>query len=228
MAYPHKVPIPLNQSCSMHKAAWNKTYTHMITDFKHSYKNYYKEVLKNKAQWKCYKCPNPDCGAEGCFARHASYDRHLVVWEEGGLQDQCMQTLRLRCTSCGTTHAILPWDAIPFWQFSVQAVLILLSMSLDGGGSHVTKTADETLVPYQVLYRFLSVFQKYMACLSLLLRQMAYWTEKDNPAVYEAAVLCLSDVPPFPQMGFFLANRLPLFLNRRNTGAYRFFVGGYF
>ena len=212
----------------MHKAAWNKTYTHMIIDFKHSYKDYYKEVVKNKTQWKCYKCPNPDCGAEGCFTRHASYDRHLVVWEEGELQDQCMQILRLRCTSCGTTHAILPWDAIPFWQFSVQAVLVLLSMSLDGGESHVTKTADETLVPYQVLYRFLSVFQKYVARLSLLLRQMAYWTEKKAPSVYEAVALCLSDVPPFPQMGFFLANRLPLFLNRRNTGAFRFFVGGYF
>ena len=200
----------------------------MIIDFEHSYKDYDKEVLKNTAQWKCYKCPNPDCGAEGCFARHASYGRNLVVWEEAWFQDHYMQILRLRCTSCMTTHAILPRDAIPFWQFSVQAVLALLSMFLDDGGSHVTKTADETLVPYQVLYRFLSVFQKYMDRLSLLLRQMAYWTEKRGPSVCETAVLCLSGDPPFPQLGFFLANRQPLFLNRRNTGAFRFFAGGYF
>lgn len=196
----------------------------MIIDFSLS-RNNYREILEFYGDWK-YQCPV--CGAKHHLIRHGSYDRYLIFLADNAvLECICMTVLRLKCTSCGSTHAVLPMDIIPFHQFSVQAVFtILLSAVLCG--PTVPKAAAQMGVSYQLAYTFLALYRRYEARILLMLKKLGIWQS--------AALLCASlsipflteSPPPFPQMQFFKEYCRPLFLSRQGTAAYPLHFGAAF
>ena len=76
-------------------------------------------------------CP---CCKNDRFHRKGSYDRYLIAPEDlndfmsgkkTGLAAR-MKILRVQCTECNSTHAVLPSDVVPYHSASVQTVLFLL------------------------------------------------------------------------------------------------------
>lgn len=192
----------------------------MIIDFCHSFKDYY-EILDFYGIWD-YSCPK--CGAKHSLHRHAKYSRYLIRWEDGVFLNEEMDILRLRCTSCETTHAILTMDIIPFGIYSIQAVLALVSLCMQADSS-VPKTEALTKVPYQLLYRFLQIFHQYREHLLSFLRLVGLW-ENDKPPMSRALLSALlSQPPPWPQSAFFKMFGSPLFLKRQNTVTYPLLFG---
>lgn len=61
-------------------------------------------------------CPN--CGARGRFAPHGRYTRNLVKLILGIPVDTVLEVKRVRCLSCKVTHAIIPYDVVPYCQHS--------------------------------------------------------------------------------------------------------------
>lgn len=72
------------------------------------------------------KCPK--CNAVGNYKKHSSYKRNLIF----------IHTIitivvhRIKCCSCNTTHALIPKDAIPYRQFSIEFVAYLCNDKLQG------------------------------------------------------------------------------------------------
>jgi hypothetical protein len=62
----------------------------------------------------------PACGAVGRFAPHSSYRRHLEDLEGGELVCGRVTIERVRCASCGATHALIPPNVSPYRQRSVR------------------------------------------------------------------------------------------------------------
>ena len=150
----------------------------MIIDFAHSFKDY-DEILSFYGVWD-YECPNPECRAkQHPMRRHARYERSLVLWDAdaGRLKEERMEILRLKCCSCGSTHAVLTMDIIPFFAYSIQAFLVLVSLCMEEKGS-VLRTEEKTGVSCQLLYRFLLIFHEYTGKLMLFLRMEALWEEE--------------------------------------------------
>lgn len=195
----------------------------MIIDFNHSFKNYY-EILNFYGIW---ECPCPKCGALHSFHRHATYSRNLIVWNSGVLVEEQMSILRLQCNSCGSTHAVLTPDIIPFFIYSIDAFLTLLSLCLDTEGS-VLKTEKETEVSYQLLYRFLRIFHSYRRQLILFLRRESLWSQNTHPLTRELLHFLYFQPPPWLTVHFFIQFQVPLFLHRRNTVSYPLFFGSCF
>lgn len=192
----------------------------MIIDFNHSFKDYH-EILNFYGVWD-YACPNPECRAKHHpMRRHGRYGRSLVLWDSGAclLMEGRMEILRLKCISCGSTHAVLPMDVIPFFAYSVQAVLALLSLCMEENGS-VVQTEKETGVSCQLLCRFLRIFHEYSGKLMLFLRREALWEGEGKPAGNRLLALLYGKSPPWPQSSFFRVLRVPLFLHRRSTVSY--------
>jgi C4-type Zn-finger protein len=50
----------------------------------------------------------PFCGARHALSTFASYDRHLVTYENNTVHDNLVNISRCICSSCGHTHALLP------------------------------------------------------------------------------------------------------------------------
>lgn len=188
----------------------------MIIDFSLSRNNYH-EILEFYGDWK-YQCPV--CGAKHHLIRHGSYERYLIFpGDDTVLEYTCMTVLRLKCTSCDTTHAVLPMDIIPFHQFSVEAVLIVL-LSAASPGSSVPKTARRMDISYQLAYTFLALYRRYEASILLMLKKLGIW-ENAAPLCTSVSIAFLTgSPPPFPQMHFFKEYCHPLFLSRHNTAAY--------
>ena len=104
----------------------------MIIDFTHSFKDY-DEILNFYGIWD-YDCLNPECGArQHPMRRHAKYERSLVLWDASArrLKEERMEILRLKCSSCDTTHAVLTLDIIPFFEYSIYAFLALVSLCME-------------------------------------------------------------------------------------------------
>ena len=192
----------------------------MIIDFAHSFKDY-DEILSFYGVWD-YECPNPECRAkQHPMRRHARYERSLVLWDAdaGRLKEERMEILRLKCCSCGSTHAVLTMDIIPFFAYSIQAFLVLVSLCMEEKGS-VLRTEEKTGVSCQLLYRFLLIFHEYTGKLMLFLRMEALWEEEGRPLESCLLPLLYAKSPPWPQSCFFRALRFPLFLPRKSTVSY--------
>lgn len=197
----------------------------MIIDFFHSFKDY-DEILNFYGIWD-YSCPNPECHAQmHPMRRHAKYRRGLVIWdaETDSLMDRQLEILRLKCASCGRTHAVLTMDMIPFFAYSIRAFLSLLSMCLEPGGS-VLRAERITGVSYQLLYCFLRIFRDYSRKAALFLRLEALWDKPGQPSDCQMLLLLGAQPPPWPGAAFFRHFRSPLFMHRRNTVSYPLLFG---
>lgn len=62
-------------------------------------------------------CPNPHCPSKGMSLLTLHQVRERAAWETSerdGKSDQRVLVARLRCSSCGTTHTLLPDFLCPF------------------------------------------------------------------------------------------------------------------
>ena len=208
-----KSPSPFSTSAGLLVPAMSHTL--MIIDFEHSFKNY-DEILCFYGIWDC-SCPG--CGARRSMHRHGKYHRNLILWEDGRLLEISGWILRLKCSSCGRTHAVLTMDMIPFFSYSLPAFLALIGLCLRPDGS-VPKTERDTGVSYQLLYRMLLIFHEYRERLVLLLRRESLWGTSASPLLRQLLPLMGHRPPPWMPSAFFRSYRSPVFLHRRITGAF--------
>jgi transposase-like protein len=64
----------------------------------------------------------PKCKARSSMVPHSMYSRNYVHIEEGRVVSAIIEISRLRCTSCDTTHALLPLTVIPYSVFSIRFI----------------------------------------------------------------------------------------------------------
>jgi len=97
----------------------------MIIDKKLSFKTYEEEIFKKPTIF-VYVCPK--CGARHSLIRHCTYQRHICYIEGVSIAvlEKKITILRLLCTSCDSTHAILPNDIIPYKTFSESTINYIL------------------------------------------------------------------------------------------------------
>lgn len=74
--------------------------------------NFYNNVIAN-LQFHQLRC---SCGQAGCLSVHAYYHRYIKV-QDGKL---CFRICRVRCESCGKTHALLLSSMVPYSQISLK------------------------------------------------------------------------------------------------------------
>jgi len=68
----------------------------------------------------------PCCGARGKLVPYGSYWRNLVSYECNEVVARCISPLRFECSSCNTTHALLPDILTPYSQHSLRFKLTVL------------------------------------------------------------------------------------------------------
>jgi hypothetical protein len=69
----------------------------------------------------------PGCGASGKLSEYGSYTRCLVSYEAGNVIDRQIKPLRFMCSSCHTTHALLPDIVVPHSTYSFSFKLAALT-----------------------------------------------------------------------------------------------------
>ena len=69
----------------------------------------------------------PYCGAKSSMKPHDSYSRYMVTLKGDKPVTESLCVPRVKCTSCGHTHALLPEMLIPYSSYSLRFVLSVLN-----------------------------------------------------------------------------------------------------
>ena len=69
----------------------------------------------------------PYCGAKSNMKPHDSYSRYMVTLKGDKPVTESLCVPRVKCTSCGHTHALLPEMLIPYSSYSLRFVLSVLN-----------------------------------------------------------------------------------------------------
>ena len=104
----------------------------------------------------------PYCGSKGNCVPFAYYDRHLVDFIHGQVCDTHIRVLRVQCSSCQHTHAILPDVIVPYASYSLFFILRVL------GEYFMHRLTVEALcfkfaISHSLLYKWLDLFYQNKA-----------------------------------------------------------------
>ena len=179
----------------------------MVYDFLQTCKTYDKNIY-NREYFKTTPCP--ECHAVGRFNMHGSYRRYATYLEGDTIIHKLMEIKRIICVSCGTTHAVLPGDIIPYKEISLYVLIFILVLF------YLKKIpaliiADEWSLSFQFIYSIIRAFQRHMNSIRQYIREVS---PEDIPAVFDAcAVLTLIKKPYIKfQFDFLKINRKPCFM----------------
>jgi ribosomal protein S27AE len=107
--------------------------------------------------FKHYDKSCPCCGATGKLAPHGDYTRWLVFLKSGVIFCQRLRPLRFICSSCGTTHALLPDILVPYSPYSLRFKLVVLIAYYERE-STVVEVCERYNIAISTLYRWIALF----------------------------------------------------------------------
>ena len=97
------------------------------------------------------------CGHSGCLIRHAYYTRSFKI--SGGIKIT-LSILRVKCSVCGKTHAILPSSLVPYSQVSLHDHITIITNNLKNKSqTHVMN--NNPLIDENTISYILRNFRKY-------------------------------------------------------------------
>jgi hypothetical protein len=111
----------------------------------------------------CFKMEDficPTCGARHSCRSHASYKRYLISYESGKTVCYQVSILRVLCTSCGHTHAIIPEIIIPYGSYSILFILTVLRDYYTRSGS-IQEICDKYEISISTLYLWIHLFRRH-------------------------------------------------------------------
>ncbi|MDR2861237.1 MAG: DUF6431 domain-containing protein [Syntrophobacterales bacterium] len=121
----------------------------------------------------------PKCKAHGRLKPHGSYGRDMLSINGGNPGRERVRIMRVICTSCNTTHALLPDILIPYGSYSLRFIISVIKAYLNRAG-----TVEELCSRYQIaistLYRWKALFKNHT---NLLLKAFGQISQATKEAV---------------------------------------------
>lgn len=130
----------------------------MIIDFKVNYNDYEEQILINNNIFK-YACPN--CRAKHSLSRHAKYKRYIVFLYMGKMNTKKLVILRLICSSCNKTHAILPNDIVPYCVYTYSCMITVMFEHFVKDKS-ILCVSDEYQISFELIYYFINKLEAFL------------------------------------------------------------------
>lgn len=101
----------------------------------------------------------PKCKAIGQMVRHDEYRRHFVFMDGDRVTERLITVVRVRCDSCGSTHALLPLAAIPYKPFSIRFVASFIVDSLEHKFASIEALCSHYRIAVATFYRYRDCFE---------------------------------------------------------------------
>jgi hypothetical protein len=194
----------------------------MIIDFTINFNNYDDRILKDYSII-TYTCPK--CGAKHSLTRHGCYERNILLIDElGNIQDRRIVVLRVKCSSCKTTHAILPNDIIPYCIYSFSFILKVLA-AYYSKQHKVEEMCSNFCICFQVLYMFISKLSAFLNSCKPVLRSLGYAIDF-TPDTVVSAITNYQLNGNFSYQYFFNSQWIFLMLKFQNILPRPIYVGG--
>lgn len=122
--------------------------------------NFLFESYMNKFNPELETCPV--CNSTNNCSVHAYYDRYLTDFCNGRQHSSCIRVLRLVCSSCAHTHAVLPDLIIPYRTYSLFFILRVLAEHFLNLSS-VESICDRFDISAGTFYQWLRLWHEHKA-----------------------------------------------------------------
>lgn len=99
----------------------------------------------------------PACRTRGSFKPHGFYQRYVVDYVHGRIIVARKNILRVKCSSCGHTHALLKDFLIPYCQYTLRFILQVLKAYFRHSHT-VSRICDMFQISLPTLYRWKHLF----------------------------------------------------------------------
>jgi hypothetical protein len=99
----------------------------------------------------------PACRSTGNCHVHDYYDRSIIDLKNGQQKRSSLCILRLLCSSCRKTHAVLPDILIPYSGYSLLFILRLLGEYFSGSAS-IERLCEKYKISKKQLYKWLDLW----------------------------------------------------------------------
>jgi hypothetical protein len=103
--------------------------------------------------------PCPSCGARHSCSNFAFYPRNIISYDEGSVVCNIISVPRVECSSCDSTHAILPDILIPHGSYSLSFILKVLRAYFLGKRT-VVSLCSHFQISVSTLYAWIHLFKK--------------------------------------------------------------------
>lgn len=158
---------------------------------------------------------SPSCGSLGNSGRHGRYTRSVIDYEKGRVVYRKMEVERVRCGSCGHTHAILPDEIIPYSTYSLRFILRVLAAYYLG-----SKTVEELCRRYSISVSMLYEWKR------LFLEHKEMWLgvledEGTDPSSFIRRLFTLTDYSTEFGKPFYIKTARSFLQRHRNAARFR-------
>lgn len=101
----------------------------------------------------------PKCKARNLTVKHATYTRHFVYLDGNEVSDKLITVQRLRCTSCNSTHAVLPLAVVPYSVYSIRMVAHIVLDKISGRFKNIESLCQHYRIAVNTCYSLLKRFE---------------------------------------------------------------------
>lgn len=201
----------------------------MIINFEVNFNTYKEKILDFYGIWD-FKCPC--CNAYRSFSRHATYSRNICILCNSStfeIIETKIVILRLMCTSCNSTHAILPADTVPYAIYSFSCTMYVLNC-IFAEDKTVLNIVEQLKISYQLIYAFIKRFNQCFApCINFLRVFIASQLDFNaSPKAILTAIHMNFDLINFQYQYLNFAKSVFLMSRSQNISSKRLCVGSYF
>ncbi len=102
----------------------------------------------------------PYCSSKGNCRIHAYYRRKIAVFQGGSVVWEKVTVMRVRCSSCGHTHAVLPDIIIPYSRHGLLFILKVLASHFSGQFS-IEKICERFSINHNTFFKWLSLWHRH-------------------------------------------------------------------
>lgn len=104
--------------------------------------------------YKFASVPCPKCAKKHLIPMESTYQRNVIFKIENILLKIKIFVPRLKCSNCGSTHAVLPSFCVPFKQYSKQAILEIVTATSE---SSTESVAEKLNIESKQVRRFVNI-----------------------------------------------------------------------
>lgn len=111
----------------------------------------YKDVYNQGVEQYHYEIEVCDKCSHVGFHKHGTYPRNIIIYEE----ELVLEIVRIKCTQCGRTHALIPNFAVPYCQYSVMDMINIITLTFKALMCFLgaTKIPEETVFSIRKRYK---------------------------------------------------------------------------
>ena len=182
----------------------------MVYDFSANCKHYNKDSY---AQDSFINTRCPGCLAIGRFNLHGSYSRHVIYRDGISFIYKYIDIKRIRCVSCGKTHAVLPGDIIAYRLLSLCAFLFIVFSHYISNIS-VLQLSLQHSFSFQFIYSVLYTFKRFESRIHNLFKILSPGTTPDYLSSSELVYILNLYFPAKFQFKYMKLNIRPCFTCR--------------